>query len=87
MSEDSFTPPGHVRSKTKQIQSRGAGWKVDCSIAEIEPDGGGPTNDHTHLHDHFFFVIEGEAINIPGSIPHSVWNRGSTPLWMIGVNI
>ena len=64
---------------------------IDGSIAYLEKDGGGPSEPHTHEHNHLFIVVKGEAkilLNnetvvvrendsflVKGSIPHSVWNN------------
>ena len=64
---------------------------VDGSVAYIELYGGGPTELHTHEHNHLFIVTEGEAriqlddetviihkdeaFLVEGRIPHSCWNN------------
>lgn len=64
---------------------------INGSIAHIDLNGGGPTEKHTHEHDHLFIVTEGEAkilldneevivkkdesFLVDGNIPHSVWNN------------
>jgi mannose-6-phosphate isomerase-like protein (cupin superfamily) len=84
-------PPNHFGFKTKKITGEIKGMISDSSIAYIEPKGGGPKPSHTHLHDHFFIVIEGiatiemgekkvtvntdESIIVPGSIIYSIWNE------------
>ena len=98
-----IVPPNHFGFKAKKINGEINGTISDCSIAYIEPDGGGPEPSHTHLHDHFFIVIEGiatiemgekkvtvntdESIIVPGSIIHAIWNETDKPLKMIGITI
>jgi mannose-6-phosphate isomerase-like protein (cupin superfamily) len=101
---DNFiTPPNHFRFKAKQLTQEIKGIISDCSIAYIEPQGGGPKPSHTHVHDHFFIVIEGiatikmgekkvtvntdESIIVPGSVIHSIWNETDKSLKMIGITI
>ncbi|MFL0198600.1 cupin domain-containing protein [Clostridium sp. WILCCON 0269] len=76
---------------------------MDCYVAYIEPHGGGPEPSHTHLHDHFFIVVEGvatikigeekinvginESIIVPGSKVYSIWNETDKLLKMIGTTI
>lgn len=96
-------PPNHFNFRAKKINSEIKGTISDCSIAYIEPQGGGPEPSHTHLHDHFFIVVEGtatikmkeekvnlsvdESIVVPGSVVHSIWNETDKPLKMIGITI
>lgn len=101
---DNFiTPPNHFGFKAKKLEEEIKGTISDCSVAYIEPNGGGPEPGHTHIHDHFFIVAEGtatikmgqekliinkdESIIIPGSIIHSIWNETDKPLKMIGITI
>lgn len=101
---DNFiTPSNHFGFKAKQLTEEIKGIIYDCSIAYIEPQGGGPKPSHTHVHDHFFIVIEGiatiemeekkvtvntdESIIVPGSVIHSIWNKTDKPLKMIGMTI
>ncbi|WP_212904780.1 cupin domain-containing protein [Clostridium polyendosporum] len=98
-----ITPPNHFGFKAKKITEEIKGKISDCSIAYIESQGGGPEPSHTHVHDHFFVVIEGiatikmgekkitvnvdESIIVPGLIIHSIWNETDKPLKMIGITI
>jgi mannose-6-phosphate isomerase-like protein (cupin superfamily) len=101
---DNFiTPPNHFGFKAKQLTGEIKGIISDCSIAYIEPQGGGPNPSHTHIHDHFFIVVEGiatikmgkkkvtvnidESIIVHGSVIHSIWNETDKPLRMIGITI
>lgn len=96
-----FTPPKHINFLAKKLFDS-ADMK-DVSIAFLEKDGGGPTENHTHPHDHLFIVTQGEAkiilgeetvivrknehILVKGNIPHSVWNNIDGQTVMIGINI
>lgn len=98
-----IVPPNHVKFKAKKIFGQITGDIVDCSIAYIEPKGGGPEPSHIHLHDHFFVVLEGcatikmedkkinvyaeEAILVKGSTIHSIWNESDKPLKMLGITV
>lgn len=99
--ENTFTPPDHVNFAARKLF--GEGKMSNVSIAFIDENGGGPTANHTHAHDHLFIVTEGEAridLNgekiilkknesfiVKGEIPHSVWNNQSEKATMIGINI
>jgi mannose-6-phosphate isomerase-like protein (cupin superfamily) len=98
-----ITPPKHFGFKAKKLNGEIKGKISDCSIAYIEPHGGGPEPSHTHTHDHFFIVTEGmatikmgeekaivntdESILVPGCLIHSIWNETNKPLKMIGMTI
>jgi len=98
-----ITPLNHYNFKAKKINLEIKGKISDCSIAYIESQGGGPEPSHTHLHDHFFIVVEGtatikigeekinvgmdESIIVPGSAVHSIWNDTDKPLKMIGITV
>ena len=99
-----ITPPNHYRFRAKKIFGTPiTGTLTDCSIALIEPNGGGPKPMHQHPHDHFFIVINGEAtiyegetktlvkadeaIYVKGDVMHSIWNESDAPLKMIGITI
>ena len=53
-----MTPPKHVNFHAKKLFGE-MGRIVDGSVAYIELDGGGPTELHTHEHNHLFIVTEG----------------------------
>ena len=55
-----MTPPKHVNFHAKKLFGE-MGRIVDGSIAYIDLNGGGPTELHTHEHNHLFIVTEGEA--------------------------
>lgn len=98
-----IVPPNHFGFKAKRINEEIKGIISDCSIAYIEPNGGGPEPSHTHPHDHYFIVIEGvatikmgekkilvheeESVLVSGSIIHSIWNETDKTLKMIGITI
>ena len=101
---DNFiTPLNHFGFKAKKLTGEIKGKISDCSIAYMEPQGGGPYPSHTHTHDHFFIVTEGiatikmgeekvkvnmdESILVPGCVIHSIWNETDEPLRMIGITI
>lgn len=76
---------------------------LDGAIAYIDLNGGGPTELHTHEHDHLFIVTEGEAriqlgdreviigqdeaFLVDGHIPHAVWNNSDGITKMIGISV
>lgn len=98
-----FVPSNHIGFIAKKLFEGISGTILDCSIAYIEPRGGGPDPSHTHHHDHLFVVVEGcatikigedkiivnldESVIVPGSVVHSIWNESEKPLKMIGINI
>lgn len=100
--KDFVTPPDHINFLAKKLFGN-CGEIVDCSIAYLEANGGGPANLHTHEHSHVFIVIEGQAkvlmdsaekivnpnesILVDGGIPHSVWNNTDSRTVMIGISI
>lgn len=53
-----MTPPKHVNIHAKKLFGE-MGRIVDGSVAYIELNGGGPTELHTHEHNHLFIVTEG----------------------------
>ena len=55
-----MTPPKHVNFRAKKLFGA-VGNIVDGAVAYIDLDGGGPTELHTHEHNHLFIVTEGEA--------------------------
>ncbi len=57
---DFMTPPKHVNFRAKKLFGE-MGRIVDGSVAYIELNGGGPTELHTHVHNHLFIVTEGDA--------------------------
>ena len=61
-----MTPPKHVNFHAKKLFGE-MGRIVDGSVAYIELNGGGPTELHTHEHNHLFIVTEGDVFIINGS--------------------
>ncbi|MEL7600213.1 MAG: cupin domain-containing protein [Proteiniphilum sp.] len=100
--KDFITPPNHIHFLAKKLFEN-CGEIIDGSIAYLEPNGGGPTDLHTHAHSHLFIVIQGQAkiilnghekiINknesflVNGNIPHSVWNNTDTTTIMVGISV
>lgn len=100
--KDFITPPDHTDFLAKKLFGN-AGEIIDGSIAYINANGGGPTELHTHDHNHLFIVIKGEAkimLNddsillhenesylVKGSIPHSVWNNQADTTIMLGLSV
>ncbi len=96
------TPPDHVNFLAKKLFGA-CGEIKDGAIAYIEPNGGGPTEMHTHSHDHLFIIVKGEALIklgdttvsvrenesylVKGEIPHSVWNKTDEEIVMIGISV
>ena len=93
---DFMTPPKHVNFRAKKLFGE-MGHIVDGSIAYIDLNGGGPTELHTHEHNHLFIVTEGEAriqlgdetvtFLVEGRIPHSCWNNTDGVTKMIGITV
>lgn len=97
-----ITPPDHVDFKAKKLFGN-VGNIIDGSIAYIDLNGGGPTEQHTHEHNHLFIVTKGEAkirladdevilkkdesFLVEGKIPHSVWNNIQGETVMIGISV
>ena len=97
-----MTPPNHVNFEAKKLFDA-VGEIIDGSIAYIAPEGGGPTEVHTHEHNHLFIVTEGEAkallgdreviikkneaFLVEGQIPHSIWNNIDGETVMIGISV
>jgi mannose-6-phosphate isomerase-like protein (cupin superfamily) len=97
-----MTPPNHKNFLAKKLFAE-MGEIIDGSIAYLEKDGGGPSEPHTHEHNHLFIVVKGEAkilLNneiiivkendfylVKGSIPHSVWNNLTETTIMIGISV
>lgn len=97
-----ITPPDHVDFKAKKLFGN-VGTVIDDSIAYIDLNGGGPTEQHTHEHNHLFIVTKGEAkirladdevilkkdesFLVEGKIPHSVWNNIQGETVMIGISV
>lgn len=96
-------PPNHIGFKALPLAKELDEEIIDCAVAFIEPQGGGPTTDHIHEHDHLFTVISGEievmventvhtlksgcSLRVSGSKLHSVWNRGRTVAKVIGTSL
>lgn len=102
MKEGFITPPKHVNFEAKKLFGS-IGEIVDGSIAYLSLNGGGPTQKHTHEHNHLFIVTEGEAkvllddkevivkkdesFLVEGRIPHAVWNNVEGETVMIGISV
>ena len=100
--QDFMTPPKHVNFRAKKLFGE-MGRIVDGSVAYIDLKGGGPTELHTHEHNHLFIVTEGEAriqlgeetviihkdeaLLVEGRIPHSCWNNTDGVTKMIGITV
>lgn len=100
--EEFIIPPKHINFKAKKLFGE-MGKIIDGSIAHIGLNGGGPSELHTHEHDHLFIVTEGEAkillgddevtvgkneaFLVKGCIPHSVWNSDEGETVMIGISV
>ena len=94
---------GHTGFAARALLCKEEGSPADCSLAVIEPGGGGATPSHTHPHDHIFFIVEGnariqigekfyslaenQALHVPGSSLHSIWNSGEEELRILSMNI
>jgi len=97
-----MTPPKHVNFEAKKLFDN-VGEIIDGSIAYITLKGGGPTEQHTHDHNHLFIVTKGEAkvlldkeeviihqdeaFLVEGKIPHSVWSNQDEETVMIGISV
>lgn len=97
-----MTPPNHIDFLAKPLFEE-CGQIINGSIAYLSPNGGGPTEKHTHEHNHLFIVTQGEAkillgdetviirknesFLVDGKIPHSVWNNIDGETVMIGISI
>lgn len=97
-----IVPPNHVNFEAKKLFGN-VGEIMDGSIAYLNLQGGGPTEKHTHEHNHLFIVVKGSAkvllgeeeviINqdesflVKGTIPHSVWNNQDAETVMIGISV
>ena len=100
--EDFITPPEHINFKAKKLFGE-MGTIIEGSIAYVDLNGGGPTEQHTHEHNHLFIVVKGEAkikladnevivkkdesFLVEGKIPHSVWNNIQDETGMIGISL
>lgn len=99
---DFFTPPNHINFLAKKLFEN-CGEIINGSIAYLEPNGGGPTELHTHEHDHLFIVVKGEAkvlfennihiiaendsFIVECNKPHSIWNNSTETTTMLGITI
>ncbi len=99
---DFIIPPNHVNFKARKLFGE-MGTIIDGSIAYVDLNGGGPTEQHTHEHNHLFIVTKGEAkikladnevivkkdesFLVEGKIPHSVWNNIQGETVMIGISL
>lgn len=95
-------PPLHTNFLAKKL-FEGERTVRDVAIAKLDICGGGPTELHTHQHDHLFVVVKGEAkiilgeetaivrenesFLVKGMIPHSVWNNVDYETTMIGITL
>ena len=102
MKDGFMVPPNHVNFEAKKLFGS-VGEIIDGSIAYINLKGGGPTEKHTHPHNHLFIVVKGEAKAIlgdaeviihqdeaylvKGTIPHSVWSNQDDETVMIGIAV
>lgn len=102
MKEGFMTPPNHINFEAKKLFGS-MGEIIDGSIAYMSLQGGGPTEQHTHEHNHLFIVTSGEAkirlsddevvvrkdeaFLVNGKIPHSVWNNTDGETVMIGISV
>jgi quercetin dioxygenase-like cupin family protein len=98
-----ITPKNHINFKAIKLSSEIDDEIMDCAIAFIEPNGGGPLPDHTHAHDHLFTVISGEieirlegkkiilnegmSLRVPGHKSHSVWNVSKQLAKVSGISL
>ena len=97
------TPKDHINFQALKLSSNIDEEIMDCAIAFIAPNGGGPLPDHTHEHDHLFTVIsgeieihlgdkkiiltEGKSFRVPGQTLHSVWNVSQKIAKVLGVSL
>lgn len=97
-----ITPPNHIGFVAKKLYAENRQF-VDVAVARLSKNGGGPTELHTHEHDHLFIVTKGEAkillgdkelivkkdesFLVKGEIPHSVWNNIDDESEMIGITL
>ncbi|MDC7220225.1 MAG: cupin domain-containing protein [Spirochaetales bacterium] len=98
-----ITPKNHINFRALKIADDIDDEIMDCAVAYIEPQGGGPLPDHTHEHDHLFTVISGEieirmenetfalasgeSLRVPGRKRHSVWNVSERLAKVLGVSL
>ena len=102
MKDGFIVPPDHVNFEAKKLFGS-VGKIIDGSIAYINLRGGGPTEKHTHPHNHLFIVVKGEAkalvgddeviihkdeaYLVTGTTPHSVWSNQDEETVMIGISV
>lgn len=106
---DGFRPPaGHTGFLAKQLfagdgSEHSFGEIIGGAIAYLEPGGGGPTQMHTHPHNHLFIVVSdrarvetpagtqtvgaNESLLVEGPVPHSVWNGTDSTTVMLGISV
>ncbi len=98
-----FAPPNHKNFKAVLLAKDIDENIMDCAIAYIEPNGGGPLPSHTHSHDHLFTVIEGSiqikiedkeinlsegmSLRVNGKKLHSIWNISEKIAKVLGISI
>jgi len=96
-------PKNHIHFKAQPLINNQDDELMDCAIAYIEVNGGGPTPAHTHEHDHLFTVLEGcvtihtdeEIIHlnegmsyrVKGTSLHSVWNACEKTSKVLGISL
>jgi len=102
--EETFViPKNHVNFKAQPLISNQEDELLDCAIAFIKPNGGGPNPSHTHLHDHLFTVLAGEveihcddkiillkegmSFRVKGTSLHSVWNKSNLESKVLGISL
>lgn len=99
---DFMTPPNHINFSAKKLFGD-SGEIIDGAVAYLGKNGGGPTELHTHEHNHLFIVVKGEAkivlsdeevivhenesYLVKGSTPHSIWNNSDETTVMIGISV
>lgn len=102
MKDGFMIPPNHVNFEAKKLFDS-VGEIIDGSIAYINLKGGGPTEKHSHEHNHLFIVVKGEAkvcldddeiiihqneaYLVKGTISHSVWSNQNEETVMIGISV
>ena len=102
MKDGFMVPPKHINFEAKKLFDD-VGQIIDGSIAYMNLKGGGPTEQHTHEHNHLFIVVkceakvllcgeeviihQDEAFFVKGTIPHSIWSNQDEETVMIGISV